>query len=146
MEMNNTTQSKDRLTPEEAKVLMEQMEATNQKRGTTATCRIITANRDEVIPQDVEAGNVDITALKVLEAPEIKDATFKKAQKDDSFEAVAGTQINRSGARILTDAEMGRTEKVAEVPENETQRASREQAAVEKSAAEKYEQNNEGDR
>lgn len=146
MEMNNTTQSKDRLTPEEAKVLMEQMEAANQKRGTTATCRMITTNREAVVPQDVESGNMDITALKVLEAPEIKDATYKKAQKDDSFEAVAGTQINRNGARILTDAEMGRTEKVAEIPENETQRASREQAELERRAAEKYEQNNESDR
>lgn len=145
MEMNNT-QSKDRLTPEEAKNLMAKMEAYNQKNGTSSQCRMITANIQDVIPPDIETGKKDVTTLKVVKAPQIIDATFKKKEKEDSFMPISAAEIKRSGVRILTDAEMGRAEQVAEVPENETLQASREQAELERRAQEKYEQNNEGDR
>ncbi len=44
MEMNNTTQSKDRLTPEEAKVLMNK----------TEECKVIATNAREVAPAGFE--------------------------------------------------------------------------------------------
>lgn len=135
MEMNNTTQSKDRLTPEEAKVLMNK----------TEECKVIATNAREVAPAGFETTRKDVTSSTVVPAPEIKEG-IKPGEQGDSLIPVTAAELHENGVTIVVDRQVGRAQRATVVPENETQRASREQAAVEKSAAEKYEQNNEGDR
>ena len=131
MEMNNT-QSKDRLTPEEAKLLMSK----------TEECRVIATNAREVAPVGFETTRKDVTSATVVPAPEIREG-IKPGEQGDSLIPVTAAELHENGVTIVVDRQVGRA---PTVPENEAQRAAREKAELERRAQEKYEQNNEGDR
>lgn len=134
MEMNNT-QSKDRLTPEEAKILMSK----------TEECKVIATNAREVAPVGFETTRKDVTSATVVPAPEIREG-IKPGEQGDSLLPVTAAELHENGVTIVVDRQVGRAQRATVVPENETQRVAREKAELERRAQEKYEQNNEGDR
>ena len=133
--MNNTVQNKDRLTPEEAKILMNK----------TEECKVIATNAREVAPIGFETTRKDVTSATVAPAPEIKEG-IKPGEQGDSLIPVTAAELHENGVNIVVDRQVGIAQRATEVPENETQRAAREKAELERRAEEKYTQNNEGDR
>lgn len=123
----------NRLTPEEAKKLMEK----------TDECRVIATRAKEVAPEGFETTRKDVTSATVVPAPEIREG-IKPGEQGDSLNPVTAAEMTENGVTIVLDREVGRAQKATEVPENEAQRAAREKAELERKAKEKYEQNNSG--
>lgn len=106
----------------------------------TEECIVIATNQREVAPSGFETSYKDITSATVQPAAKIKEG-IKPAQQGDSLLPVTAAEIHRNGVKIVVDRRIGRAEQVKQVPENETQKAARERAELERSAQEKYEQN-----
>lgn len=123
----------NRLTPEEAKKLMEK----------TDECRVIATKAQEVAPVGFETTRKDVTSATVVPAPQIREG-IKPGEQGDSLNPVTAAEMTENGVTIVIDREVGRAQKATEVPENEAQRAAREKAELERKAQEKYEQNNSG--
>ena len=136
MEMQNTNAQTENskkyyVNPEEAQKLM----------AVTDECIVIATNQREVAPAGFETSYKDVTSATVQPAAKIKEGN-KPAQQGDSLVPVTAAEMHKNGVKIVVDRRIGRAEQVKQVPENETQKAARERAELEKSAQEKYKQNN----
>lgn len=121
----------NRLTPEEAKKLMEK----------TDECRVIATRAQDVAPIGFETTRKDVTSATVVPAKQIREG-IKPSEQGDSLNPVTAAEMTEHGVTIVVNRNVGRAQRAEEVPENEAQRAAREKAELEKKAMEKYQQNN----
>lgn len=117
--------------PEEAQKLI----------SATEECIVIATNQREVAPAGFETSYKDVTSATVQPAAKIKEG-IKPAEQGDSLVPVTAAEMHKNGVKIVVDRRVGRAEQAKEVAENETLKATRERAELEKSAQKKYEQNN----
>ena len=106
--------SKYYVTPEEAQKLMAE----------TTACSVLVVDPKEVAPKGVQVSHKDIM-------PQDQEAPFR---------AVEAAEMNENGVVIVVKD--GRAQQAQKLPEDPTQRASREGLERRISASEKYEQNN----
>ena len=117
--------------PEEAQKLI----------AATDECIVIATNQREVAPAGFETSYKDVTSATVQPAAKIKEG-IKPAEQGDSLVPVTAAEMHKNGVKIVVDRRVGRAEQAKEVAENDTLKATRERAELEKSAQKKYEQNN----
>ena len=117
MEIQNTNAQTENskkyyVNPEEAQKLM----------AVTDECIVIATNQREVAPAGFETSYKDVTSATVQPAAKIKEG-IKPAEQGDSLVPVTAAEMHKNGVKIVVDRRIGRAE-------------------LEKSAQEKYEQNN----
>lgn len=121
--------SKYYVTPEEAQKLMAE----------TTACSVLVVDPKEVAPKGVQVSHKDVVAINVEQQHAIKDGIMPQDQ-EAPFRAVEAAEMNENGVVIVVKD--GRAQQAQKLPEDPTQRASREGLERRISASEKYEQNN----